>query len=157
LLLRDAASGHGAIVGSGATAARTVLHERPRIHDMPSLLDWVPLLFAENAPAANPNGAASGPLSLPILLLVAGVWGYFLLLRPQQQQEKKRREMIAALKKNDRVLTTSGLYGTVVSVDVEQDRVVLRVDDDKGVKLTFSKSAVNRVVDTTPDKVAVSS
>jgi len=123
---------------------------------MPSLLAWVPLLFAQNAPAANPNGG-SGAMNLLPLLIAAGLWGYFLLFRPQQQQEKKRKEMIAALKKNDRVMTTSGLYGTVVSVDSEQDRVVLRVDDDRGVKLTFSKSAVNRIIDTTPDKAADSS
>src|SRR4051812_7678803 len=124
---------------------------------MPSLLASLPLLFAQNAPAANPNGGSSGPMNLLPLLIVAGLWGYFLLFRPQQQQEKKRREMIAGLKKNDRVMTTGGLYGTVVSVDAEQDRVVLRVDDDRGVKLTFSKSAVNRIIDTTPDKAADSS
>ena len=45
--------------------------------------------------------------------------------------------MIEALKKNDKVLTAGGIYGTVVSVDPARDRVVLRVDDDKGVKLTI--------------------
>jgi preprotein translocase subunit YajC len=123
---------------------------------MPSLFAAVPLLFAENAPAANPNGGGSGPMNLLPLLLAAGLWGYFLLFRPQQQQEKKRKEMISALKKNDRVMTTGGLYGTVVSVDNEQDRVVLRVDDDRGVKLTFSKSAVGRLIDTTADKASES-
>jgi preprotein translocase subunit YajC len=123
---------------------------------MPSLIAWVPLLFAENAPAADPNGGSSGPMSLLPLLAAAGIWGYFLLFRPQQQQEKKRREMIGALKKNDRVVTTGGIYGTEVSVDAEQDRVVLRVDDDRGVKMTFSKSAVGRLIDTTTDKAAES-
>jgi len=121
---------------------------------MPSLLDTVPLLFAENAPAANPNGGSSGPMSLLPLLLAAGVWGYFLLIRPQQQQDRKRREMMGALKKNDRVITTGGLYGTVISVDGDQDRVVLRVDDDRGVKLTFSKSAIGKVIDAGADKPA---
>ena len=36
---------------------------------------------------------------------------------PQQQQEKKRRAMIDALKKNDKVVTAGGIFGTVVSVD----------------------------------------
>ena len=39
---------------------------------------------------------------------------------PQQQQEKKRQAMIDALKKNDKVVTTGGIYGTVVSVDPDQ-------------------------------------
>ncbi len=63
------------------------------------------------------------------------------MIRPQQQQEKKRREMIDALKKNDKVLTSAGIYGTVVSVDNEDDRVVVRVDDDRGVKIAFSKAS----------------
>ena len=42
---------------------------------------------------------------------------YFLILRPQQQQEQKRKAMIDAIKKNDKVVTTGGIYGTVISVD----------------------------------------
>ena len=62
-----------------------------------------------------------------------------MIIRPQQQQEQKRKAMIDALKKNDKVLTTAGIYGTVVSVDANQDRVVLRVDDERGSRSTFSE------------------
>ena len=58
--------------------------------------------------------------------------------------------MIDALKKNDKVLTTAGIYGTVVSVDAEHDRVVLRVDDDRGVKVAFTKASIVRVLDAPP-------
>jgi preprotein translocase subunit YajC len=122
---------------------------------MPALFAAIPLIFAQNAPAPNANGGASGgTLNILPYVLVIALWGYFLLFRPQQQQEKKRREMIARLKKNDKVITTGGLYGTVVSVDTDGDRVVLRVDDDRGVKLTFSKSAVSRVLDAASEKPA---
>lgn len=120
---------------------------------MPLLLAALPLVFAQNAPAPNPN-ATGNPLSFWPFILVLAFWGYFLLFRPQQQQEKKRREMIATLKKNDKVLTSAGIYGTVVSVDSEQDRVVLRIDDDRGVKVTFSKSAVARVLEPSQEKAA---
>jgi len=127
----------------------------PRIHDMPSSLAALPLLFAENAPAAAPAaGSANSIQQILPLVLVLGFWGYFLLFRPQQIQEKKRREMISSLKKNDRIMTTGGIYGTVISVDEDQDRVVVRVDDDKGVKLTFSRTAVGRVIEPNPDKPA---
>ncbi len=105
---------------------------------MPALFASIPILLAQNPPAANPNGGSAGTLSVLPYVLVIGLWGYFLLFRPQQQQEKKRREMISRLKKNDKVLTNSGMYATVVSVDNEQDRIVLRVDDDRGVKVTFT-------------------
>jgi preprotein translocase subunit YajC len=60
--------------------------------------------------------------------------------------------MIAALKKNDKIITTGGLYATVSSIDPEQDRIVLRVDDDRGVKMTFSKAVVGRLIEPTTEK-----
>jgi preprotein translocase subunit YajC len=120
---------------------------------MPDLFAAIPLLFAENAPAAGANSSAFStflPL-LPIPFLF-----YFLMIRPKQIEDRKRQEMIAALKKNDRVMTSAGIYGTVVSVDQDHDRVVLRVDDDKGLKLTFSRSFVLKVVEPSHDKAAES-
>jgi len=75
----------------------------------------------------------------PILIL-----GYLLFGLPMRQQ-KRRQEALGALKKNDRVLTEAGIYGTVVSVDPEADRMVLRIDDEKGVKLTCRKSSVTKI------------
>ncbi len=120
---------------------------------MPDPFAMFPLVFAQNAAPAN-GGGGGGSLTILPYILVLGVWGYFLLLRPQQQQEKRRREMLTALKKNDRVLTSAGIYGTVVSIDTDQDRVVLRIDDDRGVKVAFSKSAVVKVVDAASEKAA---
>ena len=79
---------------------------------------------------------------------------YFLFIMPQQQQEKKRRAMIEGLKKNDKVLTTGGIYGTVMSVDAKNDKVVLRVDDERGVKLAFTTASVGRVIESSSDKPA---
>ena len=121
---------------------------------MPFLLAAIPLLFAQNAPAPKANEGLSSTLSLVPYVLIFIVWGYFILVRPPQQQEKRRRAMIAALKKNDKIITTGGLYGTVVSIDPDQDRIVLRVDDDRGVKLAFSKSVIGRVIEPTGDKPA---
>lgn len=85
----------------------------------------------------------------PIILLF-----YFLILRPQRRQEAKLKELLNSLKKNDKVLTSGGILGTVVSADPASDRVVVRVDDDKGVKLTFSKSSIVRVIEPQQDKAA---
>ena len=77
---------------------------------------------------------------------------YFLLIRPQQQQEKKRKELITALKKNDKVLTAAGIYGTVVSVDEKGDKVQLRLDDDGKVKITFTRASIVRVLNESSEK-----
>ena len=74
------------------------------------------------------------------------------MIMPQQQQEKKRRAMIDSLKKNDKVVTTGGIYGTVMSVDAKNDKVVLRVDDERGVKLAFTRASVGRVIESSSDK-----
>lgn len=116
---------------------------------MPDLLAILPLLFAQNDPAA---GTGPNPLSTLLPLLPIPILFYFLMIRPKQIEDRKRLEMIGALKKNDKVMTSAGIYGTVISLDNDQDRVVLRVDDDKGVKLTFSRSSVLKVVETTQDK-----
>ena len=74
------------------------------------------------------------------------------MIRPQQKQEKARLAMIAGVKKNDKVLTTAGIYGTVVSVDTEQDRILIRIDDDKGVRAAFSRGSILKVLDASPVK-----
>ncbi|NOT32599.1 MAG: preprotein translocase subunit YajC [Candidatus Eisenbacteria bacterium] len=74
---------------------------------------------------------------VPIFLIL-----YFLLIRPQQKRQKDAEKMLKNLKKGDRVLTTGGLFGTVVGID--DNKAVLRVADD--VKLEFSKSAVVQVL-----------
>jgi preprotein translocase subunit YajC len=120
---------------------------------MPDLFAAIPLLFAENAPAAAANPS---PLSTLLPLLPIPILFYFLMIRPKQVEDRKRQDMISALKKNDKVVTTAGIYGTVVSMDTDHDRVVLRVDDDRGVKLTFSRSSVLKVLETTQERASES-
>jgi preprotein translocase subunit YajC len=76
----------------------------------------------------------------PIIFLFAVM--YFLLIRPQQQRQKKLESMIKALKKGDRVLTSGGMFGTVIGVD--ESKAVLRIADD--VKAEFTKSAIVQVI-----------
>lgn len=78
---------------------------------------------------------------VPIFLIL-----YFLLIRPQQQQKKKHEEMLKSLKKGDRVLTTGGLYGTVLGLD--EVKVVLRIAEGhkEDIKAEFARSAVVQVL-----------
>jgi len=106
----------------------------------------VPFLLAQAvAPAEAAPSASSQFMQMVPFLAVVPIF-YFLLIRPQQQQDKKRREMIGQLKRNDKVLTAAGMYGTVVSIDPDSDRVVLKIDDDGKVKVAFARSGIVRVV-----------
>jgi preprotein translocase subunit YajC len=65
---------------------------------------------------------------------------YFFFIRPQQTKQKEQKKFRESLKKGDQVVTIGGLHGKVSSVEGEQ--VVL--DVDRGVKLTFEKSAISQ-------------
>jgi preprotein translocase subunit YajC len=117
---------------------------------MPGFSAALPVFFAQNAGQAGAGGggaASQGLITFLPYVAIIGLWFYFLLIRPQQKQEKERRTMLEALKRNDRVLTSGGIFGTVLSVDEKDDRVVLRVDDDKGVKLTVTRGSIVRIMD----------
>jgi preprotein translocase subunit YajC len=117
---------------------------------MIALFADIPIMFAQEGPSGS-----FWQLILPFLPIIPLF--YFLFIMPQQQQEKKRRAMIDSLKKNDKVLTTGGIYGTVMSVDAKNDKVVLRVDDERGVKLAFTRASVGRVIESSSDKSAEAS
>jgi len=115
---------------------------------MPPLPDALLTLFAQ-APAAAESPTSQFLQFLPLLSALPIF--YFLLIRPQQQQEKKRRAMIDRVKKGDKVLTSAGMYGTVLSVDTESDKVMLRLDDDGKVKIAFTRASIVRVLNETAE------
>jgi preprotein translocase subunit YajC len=63
---------------------------------------------------------------------------YFLLILPAQRQRKKQQAMLAALKTGDRVITTGGIYGTIVGL--RDDIVQLRIADQ--VKIEVARAAI---------------
>src|SRR5713226_10092260 len=100
----------------------------------------VDLVYAMAPGAAGGNGGGI----LSVLPLMIGMFAimYFLIIRPQQKQKKEREALLGAVKKGDRVVTSSGLFGTVVGLS--EHTVTLRVADQ--VKLEFERSAVARIV-----------
>ena len=71
---------------------------------------------------------------------------------PATEARQAAQALLANLKKNDRVLTSSGIFGTVTSVDPEQDRVSVRIDDDRGVKVVFTRASIVRIFDGSEEK-----
>lgn len=88
------------------------------------------------------TGGASGfgSMLLP-LILVMGIF-YVMLILPQQRQRKKTQAMLQALKAGDKVVTTSGIYGTINGIDGET--LILKIADTGSapVKIRISRSAV---------------
>ena len=111
---------------------------------------WLNLLAQAAPPAAGKT--EPNPLLQYLPLLPIPIIFYVLMLRPEQLKAKERKEMVEKLGKGDKVLTVSGMYGTVMSVDKEGDRVVLRLDDDGKVKITFTRASIVRVLIDSPAK-----
>ena len=78
---------------------------------------------------------------LPIIVI--GAIFYFLLIRPQRNRQRAAQALVSRMGPGDRVMTSSGLYGTVVDTDTES--VVLEVSP--GVELRFVKAAVQRILE----------
>jgi preprotein translocase subunit YajC len=95
------------------------------------------------AAAQSPSGSGPGAV-VTQLLFFAAIFAifYFLLIRPQQRQKREREATLAAVKKGDRVVTTSGLHGTVVGLG--EHTMTLRVADQ--VRLDFDRSALGRIM-----------
>jgi preprotein translocase subunit YajC len=91
--------------------------------------------------------APSGNLaSLIFPLLAMCLLFYFLLIRPQKRQQQERMALITSLKKNDKVLTSAGIIGTVVHIHDKEDQVALRIDDSANVRLRVLKSSIVRIL-----------
>ncbi len=90
--------------------------------------------------------------SAPILMMVAifAIF-YVLLIMPQQRKQKKWQAMLLQIKSGDRVVTSGGLTGVIMSV--KDDAVVLRVPPDN-IKLEVARSSI--VTLTTPEELSKS-
>jgi preprotein translocase subunit YajC len=102
---------------------------------------------------APPAGGAGDPASFmqqllsPMNLVLFSLIMFFLLVvRPQKNEVKKLQSMLAALKKNDRVVTSGGIHGVVVQANTGDPTVVLRIDESSGAKLTVNRDAITKVL-----------
>ena len=93
-----------------------------------------------------PQSQAPNPLAMMFPFAIMFLIFYLLVFRPQSQAKKIHEQMLKDLKKNDEVVTTGGIFGTVVNVKAES--VVIRVDDN--VRLEVEKTAVARVIQARP-------
>lgn len=109
---------------------------------MPSLAATSFLAAPCFAQAKDAGGIATQILPLVAIAIVA----YFLLFRPERERVRRQQDLLAGLKKNDRVLTAAGIYGTVANVEREADRVTLKVDDAANVRITVTISSITKLL-----------
>jgi len=112
----------------------------------------VSVYFCSGGPMllAQQEGASIWAMLIPMVAIM--FLFYFLLIVPQRKEQRKRQEMLAALKKNDRVITIGGIYGVVTNVHREADEVTLKVDEATNTKIRVTLSAIARVLGEGPSE-----
>ena len=76
---------------------------------------------------------------IPLVLILGVFW--FLIIRPQQKKKKEHLRMVDSLKKGDKVVTSEGIFGTIIKVG--DDRVTLEVSSK--VQIQFERQQVARM------------
>ena len=106
------------------------------------------VMLAQAAPEQPPEFGRTLVNTLPLALIV--LTAYLLLFRPEREKQRRQRELLAGLKKNDRVVTSAGIYGTVANVDRDANRVTLKVDDAAKITVTLASIAAVLGADDAP-------
>ena len=87
-----------------------------------------------------------GWLGFAPLIFIFAIF-YFLLIMPQQRRQKKWQQMLSELKTGDKVVTSGGLRGTIISL--KDDYLQLRVPPDN-LRIEVTRASVVSV--TTPEE-----
>jgi preprotein translocase subunit YajC len=102
---------------------------------------------APDSPAGVPQDVParqSSPLLTFLPFIVIMVVMYVLMFRGPRKQQQQHKQMVQSLKKNDRVRTIGGIFGTIV--DIRGDEVILKVDEQNNTKIRVSTSAIGKTL-----------
>ena len=83
-------------------------------------------------------GAGGALFQFLPFILIFGIF-YFLVILPQQRQRRKVQDMLSNLKTGDRVITSGGIYGTIVGF---RDLNVVQLQIANQVRIDVAKTAV---------------
>ena len=95
------------------------------------------------SPGAEGGGGgflATWGILIPLFLIM-----YLLLIRPQRKRQKEHEKLLSELKRGDKVVTNSGMFGTIFAIQEDKNKVVLKISDD--IKVEFLKSSIAAKVD----------
>jgi len=106
---------------------------------------FLSLLQASGETQGTTGQAGEGnPFSILFLFVILFGIMYVFLIMPQKKRDKKHRAMLSELAKNDRVVTAGGIHAIVMSV--KDDAAILKIDDDKDIKITVSLGSIAHVI-----------
>lgn len=95
-------------------------------------------LLTAMAPPSGEGGGGGMDMSFFIMMGAIILIMYFMMIRPQQKRQKEHKKMLESVKNGDKVITSTGIHGTVTEVD--DKTIMLQIADN--VKVRFEKSAI---------------
>ncbi|HRV81521.1 MAG: preprotein translocase subunit YajC [Planctomycetes bacterium] len=101
-----------------------------------------PLLVLQGEGGSTTPTPGPGGVTQFLPLILVGVLAWFLLIQPERKRQKARQAMLAAIKKNDSVVTAGGLIGVVTKV--EDHQVTVRIDE--GVHVRVQRGSIAGLV-----------
>ena len=105
-------------------------------------------LMPSNVYAQEAAGGSMLGGFMPLVLIF--VFFYLFLLRPQQKKAKEHQQLLNSLKRDDKIITSGGIYGTVVSVKEN----IVEVKIANGVNVQLAKASISTVIATQDDDAA---
>lgn len=100
-------------------------------------------MFVTPAYAQTAGGGADVFFNILPLVLIFVIM-YFLIIRPQRQQAKQREQSLAAIRRNDTIVTGGGVVGKVTKV-VDDSEVEVEISKDVKVRVARAYIAEVRV------------
>jgi len=92
--------------------------------------------------APGPRPAQGNMLTALIPFLLVFVVFYLLIIMPTRRKQKKHQDLVNNLKPGDRVITSGGIFGTVMGV--QPDKIELKISAN--VKIDITKSAIGAIL-----------
>jgi len=73
-----------------------------------------------------------------VFLVLIFVMMYFLTIKPQRRRQKEQQELLERIRRGEKVITSSGIYGQIESIT--DDTVVIKLES--GATMRVAKGSV---------------
>lgn len=87
------------------------------------------------------------PFSIFMVVALFGIM-YFMLIRPAQKKTKEQQQLVSTIQPGARIMTGSGIFGTVRHVGERQAIIEI----SPGVEMTVAKQAIMRTIKAEDDE-----
>ncbi len=108
-------------------------------------MTFTALIAQEPAPAAPAGKPPEQPfyLTMPFMIAMLGLFFLVVILPQSRRQKREAKKLLENLKPGTKVITSSGIVGSIVKIKDGGEEVIIRTED---TKMCVLKTAITRVV-----------